>query len=92
MNSSTVNVGCTMPNKQIIGPYFFHDKTASRQNYLQMLFLSNYGEKTLNNKMIFQQDDAPPHFSKEVSYMVKRKLLMQGELIEVVQFLGHQAL
>ena len=74
MNSSKVNVGCTMSNKQITGPYFFQDKTGSRQNYLQMLFLPNYGEKKLNNKMIFQQDGALPHFSKEVSYMAKRKI------------------
>ena len=60
-----------MSNKQIIGSYFFHDKASSRQNYLQMLLLSNYGEKKLNNKMIVQQDGAPPHFSKEVSYMVQ---------------------
>ena len=30
--------------------------------------------KKLKNKTIFQQDGAPPQFSKEVSYMVKRKI------------------
>ena len=31
-------------------------------------------KKKLNNKMIVQQDGAPPHFSKEVSYMVQWKI------------------
>ena len=63
-----------MSNKQIIDPYFFHDKTGSRQNYLQMCFYPIMEIKKLNNKLIFQQDGAPPYFSKEVSYMVKRRI------------------
>ncbi|CAF1240464.1 unnamed protein product [Didymodactylos carnosus] len=69
MKSPKVNVWCAMSNKQIIGPYFFEDETANRQNYLQMLknyFFPIMQRKRLHNKMIFQQDGAPPHFSKEV--------------------------
>ena len=43
------------------------NETVIRQNYLQMLksyFYPTMQRKRLNNKMIFQQDSAPPHFSK----------------------------
>ena len=43
------------------------NETINRQNYLQMLknyFYPPMRRKKLNNKMIFQQDGAPPHFSK----------------------------
>ena len=43
------------------------NKIVNRQNYLQMLkkkFYSTMQRKRLNNKMIFRQDSAPPHFSK----------------------------
>ena len=56
-----------MSNKQIIGQYFFENETVNRQNYLQILKNYSYPimqRQTLNNKMIFQQDDARPHFSK----------------------------
>ena len=43
------------------------NETVNRQNYLQMLknyFYPTMQRKRLNNKMIFQQDGAPLHFSK----------------------------
>ena len=76
MNSPKVNVWFTMSNKQIIGPYFFEDETVNRQNYLQILknyFYPIMQRQRLNNKMIFQQDDTPPHFSKEVRAWLNEK-------------------
>ena len=69
MNSPKVNVWCAMSNTQIIGPYFFEDETVNRHNYLQILknyFYPIMQRQRLNNKMIFQQDGAPSHFSKEI--------------------------
>ena len=43
------------------------NETVNRQDYLQMLknyFYPTMRRKGFNNKMIFQQDGAPPHFSK----------------------------
>ena len=42
------------------------NETVNRQNHLQMLkshFYLTMQRKRLNNKMIFQQDGVPPHFS-----------------------------
>ena len=69
MNSPKVNVWCTMSNKQIISRYFFEDETVNRQNYLQILknyFYPIIQRQRFNNKMIFQQEGAPPHFAIEV--------------------------
>ena len=76
MNSPKVNVWFTTSNKQIIGPYFFADETVNRQNYLQILknyFYPIIQRQRLNNKMIFQQDDTPPHFSNEVRAWLNEK-------------------
>ena len=76
LNSPKVNVWCAMSNKQIIGPYFFEDETVNRQNYLRILknyFYPTMQRRRLNNKMIFQQDGAPPHFSKEVHAWLNEK-------------------
>lgn len=69
MNSPKVNVWCAMSSKEIIGPYFFEDETVNQHNYLDMLknyFYPIMKRKRLHKKMIFQQDGAPPHFSKAV--------------------------
>ena len=76
MNSPKVNVWCAMSNKQIIGSDFFEDETINRQNYLQILkndLCPIMQRQRLNNKMIFQQDGAPPHFSKEVRAWLNEK-------------------
>ena len=65
-----------MSNKQIVGVYFFQDKTVNRQNYSQMLknyFDSIMQRKILNNKMIFQQYGAPPHFPTEARTWLNEK-------------------
>ena len=69
------------------------NETVNRQNYLQMLknyFYPTMQRKRLNNKMIFQQDDAPPIFPKFVHGWMKN--LMEDGLVEVVQLLGHYTL
>ena len=48
--------------------------------------------KRLNNKMTFQQDAAPGHFSKEVHTWFNENFNGVGELVDVVEFLGHHAL
>ena len=68
MNSFKVNVCCAMSNKQIVGPYLFENEIVNRQNYLQMLTNCVYPimqRKRLINKVILQEDNALPHFSKE---------------------------
>ena len=76
MNSPKVNIWCVMSNKQIIGPDFFQGETVNRQNYLQILknyFYPIIQRQRLHNKMIFQQDGASPHFSKEVCAWLNEK-------------------
>ena len=64
------------------------NETVNRQNYLQML--KNYFyptmQKRLNNKMMARR----PTFPKFVHGSTKN--LMEGRLVEVVQFLGHHTL
>lgn len=76
MNSAKVNVWCAMSNKQIIGPYFFEEKTINQHNYLDMLqnyFYPIMQRKRLHKTMIFQQDGAPAHFSKNVRSWLDEK-------------------
>ena len=68
-NSPKVVVWCAMSSKQLIGPYFFNDKTVDQVNYLEML--QNYfhpilQKKRLTKSIIFQQDGALAHLSKTV--------------------------
>ncbi|CAF1445158.1 unnamed protein product [Adineta ricciae] len=77
MKSAKVNVWCAMSNKEIIGLYFFGDKTVNQHNYLDMLKNYVYSiiqRKRLTNKIIFQQHGAPPHFLKEVCAWLNEKL------------------
>jgi hypothetical protein len=58
-----------MSSRCIIGPYFFNEETINGQNYLKMLkeyFRPIIGRKHIHNKILFQQDGAPAHYSKEV--------------------------
>jgi hypothetical protein len=67
MNSAKVNVWYAMSNKQIISPCFFEDEAVNQHNYLGTLknyFYPIIQRKRLNNKIIFPQDGALPHFSK----------------------------
>ncbi|CAF2091164.1 unnamed protein product [Rotaria magnacalcarata] len=76
MNTAKINVWCGMSNKQIIGPYFVEDETVNGRNYLDMLkdyFYPIIQRKRLHNKIIFQQDGAPAHFSKEVRELLNEK-------------------
>ena len=76
MNSAKVNVWCAMSNKEIIGPSFFEDETVNQYNYVDMLktyFYPIIQRKRLANKIIFQQDGSPPHFSKQVRAWLNEK-------------------
>ena len=64
-----INVWCAMSSRCIIGPYFFEVETTNGDNYLKMMkeyFRPIIGKKRIQNKIIFQQDGAPPHFPLEV--------------------------
>ena len=94
MNSPKVNVWCAMSNKQTIGPYFIEDETINRQNYLQILknyFYPIMQRQRFNNTMIFQRFGVPPTFPKRFVHGYIKNL-MEGGLVEVIQFLGHYAL
>jgi hypothetical protein len=49
----------------VIGPFFFAERTVTSTTYLDMLELFAVSQIGGNN-IIFQQDGAPPHFSKVV--------------------------
>lgn len=65
-DSPKVNVWCLMTRQQIIGPFFFLEKTVTQANYLDMLqqFLSPQLEEAhLTDSIWFMQDGAPPHYA-----------------------------
>lgn len=69
MKSPKINVWCALSKNKIIGPYFFEDDTVNGQNYLTMLqdyFMVEVRKLHKVRTVIFQQDGAPAHFSKDV--------------------------
>lgn len=69
LHSPKINVWCAMSSRCIIGPYFFEDENVNGKNYLKMLkeyFRPIIGRKHIHNKILFQQDGAPAHYSTEV--------------------------
>jgi hypothetical protein len=69
MQSPKINVWCAMSETRLIGPFFFNDDTINGQKYLTMLqdfFIPELRRLRLVNSILFQQDGAPPHFSREV--------------------------
>ncbi|PNF28847.1 hypothetical protein B7P43_G04418 [Cryptotermes secundus] len=58
------NVWCALMHDQVIGPFFFAEKTAISVIYLDMLQNFVYPQiETLQSEIIFQEDGAPPHWS-----------------------------
>ena len=64
--SPKVQVWCGVHHSQIVGPYFFEEPTVTGANYLEML--QTYAIPQLNRipHLVFQQDGAPPHWSRAV--------------------------
>lgn len=69
MNSPKVNVWCALSKNQLIGPFFFDEDTINGESYLAMLqsfFVPEVKRLKKVRSIIFQQDGAPPHFSRDV--------------------------
>lgn len=64
-DSPKINVWCGLSREEVIGPFFFAEKTINGNVYLDML--ENYCFPQLDdmenaNSLYFQQDGAPPHY------------------------------
>jgi hypothetical protein len=56
----------------VTGPFFFRENTVNNTNYLNVLELSAVLYMVcIQPNVLFQQDDAPPHFSLAVSLWIK---------------------
>ena len=64
--SAKLHVWCFVHVSGVVGPYFFTDPTMNGANYLDMLQM--YAIPAIANipDMVFQQDGAPPYWSREV--------------------------
>ena len=68
LHAPQVVVWCGLWARGLIGPFFF-DGTVNGENYLGMLkdwLLPQIQGECIFDRMIFMQDGAPPHFSKDV--------------------------
>ena len=66
VNLPGISVWCAISSRGIIGPYFF-DTTVTGDSYLSMLqswFWPQVAEQA--DEIYFQQDGAPPHYSRQV--------------------------
>uniref|UniRef100_T1JC22 Tc1-like transposase DDE domain-containing protein n=1 Tax=Strigamia maritima TaxID=126957 RepID=T1JC22_STRMM len=66
-DSPKVNVWCGLMQDRIIGPFYFAETNVNGDVYLDML--EQYIAPQLQDlqlKVIFQQDGAPPHWSKRL--------------------------
>lgn len=74
-DSEKVTVWCAMSVNEVIGPYYFDEPNFNGASYLHLLnrfFLSML--PNLSQDTIFQQDGAPPHYSREVRDLLDEKL------------------
>jgi transposase len=61
-DSPKLNVWCALSRHEVIGPFFFQEKTVNSTNYLDMLELFAVPQMAhLQPNVFFQQDGAPPH-------------------------------
>lgn len=70
-DSPKLNVWCGLFHDQVIGPFFFVEKTITGLVYLDMLELFvlpqiEQIEQQTGQRIIFMQDGAPPHYLREV--------------------------
>ena len=72
-DSQKVNVFCAISCSSVYGPFFFDGNTVNGTQYLHML--QNWLFPRLNNdNLIFQQDGAPPHWSRQVRQFLNETL------------------
>ena len=69
-DSPKVNVWCALGKNRLYGPFFFDERTVNGQSYLHMLqnfFIPELQQvRGLLQRVVFQQDGAPPHFALNV--------------------------
>jgi hypothetical protein len=53
----------------VISPFFFMESTVTGHSYLDML--ENFAIPQIPSGFIFQQDDTPPHFHRDVTMCIK---------------------
>lgn len=74
-DSEKVCVWAAMSVNEIIGPYYFDEPIVNAESYLHLL--NNYFLPMLPSLppgTLFQQDGAPPHYSREVRALLDEKL------------------
>lgn len=66
-DSPKVTVWCALAKNRLYGPFFFDERTVNGQSYLLMLqnfFVPELQQtRGLLQRVVFQQDGAPPHFA-----------------------------
>ncbi|KAJ4451079.1 hypothetical protein ANN_02517 [Periplaneta americana] len=65
-DSPKLNVWCGLSQQQVIGPFFFAEKTVCGTTYLDMLEQFFPQIEHLQPNILFQQDGAPPHWFNDV--------------------------
>ena len=79
LSTEKLVVWCAITPTIVIGPYFYEDDsgatvTVNAERYLYMLkryYLPNIRRHRKQNKAIFQQDGAPPHYANIVKYWLR---------------------
>ena len=69
MQSLNMSVSCSTSESRAIGPYFFDDDIINVQNYHSIskeCFVPELKRLGKVSCAIFQEDKAPPHFSRDV--------------------------
>ena len=73
-NSPKVHVFCLMSYDKIIGPYFFDDVTVKGSDYQNMLENWLFPKLPTDERFIFQQDGAPPHWALKTREFLNDRL------------------
>ncbi|GBN16564.1 hypothetical protein AVEN_169240-1 [Araneus ventricosus] len=87
-DSAKVDVGCSLSKTEVIGPFFFFEKTINSDIYLDMLEIFTSPLIESYDNVIFQQDGIPPHCSMSVCNCLNQHFSLTGGLVVVDQFHG----
>ena len=74
-DSAKVTVWCALAIDRVIGPYYFDERNVTGESYLNLLnnfFIPMLPD--LPSNIIFQQDGAPPHYSRAVRELLDSEL------------------
>jgi hypothetical protein len=70
-----LNVWCALSCHELIGPFYFQEKTVNSTNYLDMLELLVVHQMAHLQPNIFLQDGAPPHWGFTVRESLNKTFL-----------------